>query len=420
MRSADWKDSAKENPICVDGRSPHGESCRRPRILTFTDYYFPGFKGGGPLRTIANLVEQLDREFEFLIVTGDRDLGDGAPYARVPLDEWIRTPHGSVFYVPQQKNSLLQWRSRLESWKYDVVYLNSLFSRTTIRTLLLRRLGLVPARPAIIAPRGELFPEALVIRQLRKRLFLSLGRAGGLFRGITWQASTRVEADRIARVLGTRENVRVASDLASCRPVAPAAPPTKRPGELRAVFVSRISRIKNLDLALRLLSRLRGITHFEIFGPIEDKPYWLECEALRRSLPEEVQVSYRGELEGTAAVIGELARHHVLLLPTRSENFGHAILEALVAGCPPLISDQTPWRDLSGRHAGWDIPLDHTDRMVAALQQAMDMDHEEFVVWSKGARAVGLAAMADEGAIEANRELFRKVLMSSSGLPVSE
>ena len=45
----------------------------RPQILCFVDYYLPGYKAGGPLRTIINMVSQLGGEFEFLIVTRDRD-----------------------------------------------------------------------------------------------------------------------------------------------------------------------------------------------------------------------------------------------------------------------------------------------------------------------------------------------------------
>ena len=50
------------------------------RILTFVDYYLPGYKAGGPIRTIANMVSQLGGEFEFLIVTRERDFLDTVPY----------------------------------------------------------------------------------------------------------------------------------------------------------------------------------------------------------------------------------------------------------------------------------------------------------------------------------------------------
>ena len=49
----------------------------RPIILSFAGHYLPGYKAGGPIRSIANMVDQLGDEFDFRIVAGDRDLGSG-------------------------------------------------------------------------------------------------------------------------------------------------------------------------------------------------------------------------------------------------------------------------------------------------------------------------------------------------------
>ena len=53
---------------------------RRVTVLVFIGYYLPGYKAGGPVRSIANVVETLGDEFEFRIVTSDRDLLDEVPY----------------------------------------------------------------------------------------------------------------------------------------------------------------------------------------------------------------------------------------------------------------------------------------------------------------------------------------------------
>ena len=49
-------------------------------ILTITHYFQPGYKAGGPIRSLANFVEWLSGEFEIKIITSDRDLGDTQPY----------------------------------------------------------------------------------------------------------------------------------------------------------------------------------------------------------------------------------------------------------------------------------------------------------------------------------------------------
>ena len=38
---------------------------RKKQVLILAGCYLPGIKGGGPIRTIANLVEVLGDEFEF-------------------------------------------------------------------------------------------------------------------------------------------------------------------------------------------------------------------------------------------------------------------------------------------------------------------------------------------------------------------
>jgi len=59
----------------------------KPRILVVTGHYLPGFKAGGPLRSVANLVNCLRDEFEFLILTSDRDLGDTEAYPGTQYNE---------------------------------------------------------------------------------------------------------------------------------------------------------------------------------------------------------------------------------------------------------------------------------------------------------------------------------------------
>ena len=84
---------------------------------------------------------------------------------------------------------------------------------------------------------------------------------------------------------------------------------------------------------------------FDIFGPANDPAYWAECEQLISRLPAHVKVHYR-ELIPNVDVAATLAGYDLFLLPTRGENFGHAIFDALEVGLPVLISDQTPWREL--------------------------------------------------------------------------
>ena len=50
------------------------------KILIVMGRYLPGYKDGGPVRSIKNLVDRLGTEYEFYILTVDRDHGDTEPY----------------------------------------------------------------------------------------------------------------------------------------------------------------------------------------------------------------------------------------------------------------------------------------------------------------------------------------------------
>jgi glycosyltransferase involved in cell wall biosynthesis len=83
-------------------------------------------------------------------------------------------------------------------------------------------------------------------------------------------------------------------------------------------------------------------------------------------------------------VIQVLQEHHLFVLPTFGENFGHAIFEALLAGKPVLISDKTPWLGLEKKKLGHDLPLESAgfDR---ALRFYASMDQAAYDEWSKAA-----------------------------------
>lgn len=68
----------------------------RPIILTFVARYLPGYKSGGPVRTIANMVQQIGDDFDFRIVTFDRDALDVEAYPGVAIDDWCFMPRAKA------------------------------------------------------------------------------------------------------------------------------------------------------------------------------------------------------------------------------------------------------------------------------------------------------------------------------------
>ena len=74
-----------------------GSVGKPPRILMLVDHYFPAHKAGGPLRSVSNLVERLSDEFEFWVVTRDRDLCDAVPLLGIRAGVWSRSVRAMVY-----------------------------------------------------------------------------------------------------------------------------------------------------------------------------------------------------------------------------------------------------------------------------------------------------------------------------------
>jgi glycosyltransferase involved in cell wall biosynthesis len=363
-----------------------------PKILVLADWYLPGRKAGGSVSAIVNLIELLGDEFSFYVITGDHDLGEKTAYAGVRTDRWLPVGKASVLYTSDFSFSKL--RRHIVDVAPNVIYLNSFFSRLTRRTLLLRQLGFLPVSAVVLAPRGEFSPGALSLKRLRKWLYQRVTMRTGLYRNLIWQASSDLERQQItaAGIANSTRNrgcLTVTADVPSPHllklPVE-LRRPEKRPGAVRLIFLSRISRMKNLHFALESLAAIRGDVVFDIVGPVEDATYWSACQEQIRVLPKNIVVRWTGPVRHEH-VSRAFFQHQFLLLPTLGENFGYVIVEALAAGCPVLISDQTPWRDLRPAGAGWDLPLGRPDLWQNALQECVAMDDESYQRMSQRARS---------------------------------
>lgn len=384
-------------------------------MLAFVEYYLPGYTAGGPIRTISNLVDQIGEHVRFTIVTRHSDPRDPGPYEGIQTDRMVPLGRAQVYYASPARLSVRGMRALLCELEHDVLYLNSLTSpRFTLLPLLLRYLRLVPRRPVVLAPRGELDPGALAIGSSKKRLFLGVSRFVGLYRGVIWQATNEQEGVYIRRWFGDDVRVENVANLPAHHLLSLAERPRKEAGRLRICFISRLARKKNLDGALRMLQAVSGgEVVFDIYGSREDPAYWSECEALISQLPSNVAAAYRGALhhERVRDVMGQ---YDLFFFPTHGENFGHVIAEALSAGCPVLISDRTPWRDLARRHVGWDVSLDHPDNFREVLEKCIRMDETEMAKWRTGAQAHIRALIEDGEATRQSRFLFERAVSAAA------
>ena len=289
------------------------------QVVVILNAYLPGYKAGGPIRTIENLVLALGSEFRFRIVTVDRDIGDRSPYQDIAVNRWLRVGKAEVMYLRPHFGGALRLYKLLHSLNPDtVLYLNTFFGRrASLLPVLMRWLKMCRAKCLVLAPRGELSPGAMQLKPMRKQFYISIAR-WLVYRNILWHASSEFEASDILRTLQASAQadvapvlpkigplkltrldgeVAIASDLFQSSAIPSIIRSRKTRGRLHAVSVGRLSRMKNAKTALSLLRGISGSVAFDIYGPLEDLNYWDECKEVIAGLPENIKVRYCGEVE---------------------------------------------------------------------------------------------------------------------------
>lgn len=373
------------------------------KILIFSAYYLPGYKGGGPIRTISNMVEALAEKIDFYVFTLDRDLGDLRAYPNVESDKWIILNNYYVYYV-NPRNFLSKLVRVLKKFDGDALHLNSFFSyQFSILPLLVNKYK-ANNIPVIIGPRGEFSEGALALKSTKKKFYLYCAKILNLYKDVVWHASTVFEAADIRRIFGSNANIRIAIDLTSSHSVIK-IPPKYSDSTLRIVFLSRISPKKNLLGAIKILKLVKCPVEFYIYGPIEDQSYWNSCCKATKELPNYVKVHYEGSLM-QEYVPQKLTEYDLFFLPTFGENFGHVFAEALYSGLPILTSTYTPWRDLETLGLGKDIPLAEIEKFVEYIEYCSGINKDCFMKWRLEIQNWAVKNINSEKSINENKDIY--------------
>ncbi len=367
----------------------------KPNILVFIDWFLPAFKAGGPIQSIHNIVLQMSHEFNFYIVTSNCDIDGELNLSDNILNTWIQKEIYFVIYLDQAHQTKEMFKKIFQERIYAAIYLNSLFS--TKFTLLTLRLFIVKKMKIILAPRGMLGNGALSIKPLKKKLFLYAFKLFNCHKKITWHATSEKENEEIRYHFGQKVKIHKVSNL--CKNVQKQiTSKLKTENKLHLFYLSRISFKKNLLAAIRSLKDVSTNYQiiFTIVGPIEDIDYWKKCNKEIKLLPMNIKVVTKGAVPNYS-LHEVLQDQHVLLLPTRHENFGHVVVESWQNGCPVIISDQTPWHNLAEERLGIEIPLNNIEGYTKYIEYFAKMNQIEFEKWSKSSynKAIHLANELD-------------------------
>ena len=139
---------------------------KKNKILFFSDYFIPGFKAGGPIKSILNLVKEMEKSYDVLLITRNHDFGDEKKYKETVSNRINKVGSLNIIYVDDIKIKFIF--QTIKNFEPDIIHLNSFFSYFSIVVLILKRFLMIPCN-ILLSPRGELQENALRIKSFKKK-----------------------------------------------------------------------------------------------------------------------------------------------------------------------------------------------------------------------------------------------------------
>ena len=315
---------------------------------------------GGPVSVILGLAPaQVAAGLEVTVLATHRAGEDVAVAGRL-RDGGVRVELVGPATGPLRRHPALKSAVRAAVAKADVVHVHAVWEEVQHQAA---RAALRAGVPYLVTPHGMLDPWSLSQSRLKKALYYAWRLRATLRRARALHFTTETEADLVAPLrLGTPPLVETLGvDLAEFEQLPP-------PGEFRSrydladrpllLFLGRIHPKKGLDLLIPAFAdaKLDDVL-LVIAGPDGDGyRAKVEAEVAARGLMG--RVLFTGMLRGRDRV-SALADADLFVLPSYQENFGIAVVEALAAGTPVLISDQVNlWRDVAEAEVGGVVRAD--------------------------------------------------------------
>lgn len=322
---------------------------------------------GGPTQAVLGMVRALKEEgLRAELVTTDAD----GPSERLQVELGCAVEYRGVTcrFFARDWGEALKYSRGLAEWlaanvdRYHVVHVHAVFSHACVEA---GRAARRSAVPYVVRPLGTLEPWSMGQRPLRKRLFW-------------WFAARRLLSQAAAvHYTGERERRETEAGLSLTRGrviplgVDPAPAPRPATDPPYVLALGRLHPKKRLELLVDAFSSLTrqgraGTWELWIAGTGEPEyEAWLRGRARARCAG---RVRFLGWIEGEekATILGGAS---LVALPSRQENFGIAVAEAMAAGVPVLVSPEVDLAsEVSRVGAGWVVVAEEA-AVAGALEE---------------------------------------------------
>lgn len=266
------------------------------------------------------------------------------------------------------------------------------------------------------SPHGSLLAAALAKSPIRKRLAGLLFERPAFRRTRLLHGTSNAEVDSF-RAFGL-DNAAVMvphgadSSVFRAVPDAGAEEFLSRFPECRGrrilLFMGRVCREKGIDLLAEAWTRLAGLNRawqLVLAGPADD-PFRNAMARAFSAAGVAGSVTFCGLLDVTLRV-SALHAADLCVLPSRHENFGLFVAEALYLGKAVIATWETPWQELGPRGAGWSVPAQRA-AIEAALAEGMALPATALTRMGEKGRAWASAAFTWKGAATALMDAYTR------------
>lgn len=315
------------------------------KALHVVPSYIPAWRYGGPIKSVHGLCKGLaalghDVTVFTTNVNGDKD-------SEVPLGVPVDIDGVKVWYFPSKRLRRIYWSPLMqralsyELKNFDLVHLHSIFLWPTWAAARAARAAGVPY---IIAPRGMLVKE-LIRRKSRflKTVWINLIEKRNLEGAAAIHVTSKTEADDVAQFAFNLKKIVIVPNGVDMPPERPSGNNVSTHikeimGKVPyLLFLGRVNWKKGLD---RLIPALKHIPDVRlIVAGNDEEDYRPKLEKLIDDNGLNERVLFCGPVYDVDKVV-LLENAEAFVLPSYSENFGIAVLEAMGAGCPVVVTPE--------------------------------------------------------------------------------
>jgi glycosyltransferase involved in cell wall biosynthesis len=222
--------------------------------------------------------------------------------------------------------------------KYDLIHIHGCWK---VRIIFYFIFSKIMELKVIISPHGMLDPFAFNKKMIMKSIFWHLFQKHILNFSDQIIVNSLNEKKNILKII-KHKNIIIIPHGIQIKKIK--YNKKKQKNKLSFVFFSRIANVKNLETLVDIWTNNLFFKklNLSIYGEIYDQNYFTP---IKKKILKFKNIRFYGALYKNKIKV--LSKHDIFIFPSKSENFGLVVLEAMAAGLYIILNKKLPWNELA-------------------------------------------------------------------------